>query len=205
MRTGWFSDWHRVLGNLFAVIALGAAIDSGAMIAIFCFLTVAAVVAFGVPLILVTPTYIFEDISVWRAYVRGFRLGWSTWGGIFGLGFVLSLLSNVVSFVFVMPWEVCVFVKTLFVQAYAGEETFVGSVAFVILQYIFGVVMWIGSYLIYNLFLSVRVISIVMPPRNSMICPLVKVLTILRKWQTRVRMMTIYSKSNHFIHYLYLL
>lgn len=37
-------------------------------------------------------------------------------------------------------------------QAYAGEETFVGSVAFVILQYIFGVVMWIGTYLIYNLF-----------------------------------------------------
>ena len=51
-----------------------------------------------------------------------------------------------------MPWEVCVFVKTLFVQAYAGEETFVGSVPFVILQYIFGVVMWIGIYLIYNLF-----------------------------------------------------
>ena len=115
-------------------------------------LAVGAVVAFGVPLILVTPTYIFEDISVWRAYVRGFRLGWSTWGGIFGLGFVLSLLSNVVSVVFVMPWEVCILVKTLFVQAYAGEETFVGSVTFVILQYIFGVVMWIGSYLIYNLF-----------------------------------------------------
>ncbi|MBS7282188.1 MAG: hypothetical protein KIG93_02775 [Prevotella sp.] len=140
------------LAVFFTVIALGAAINSGAMTAIFCFLAVAAVVAFGVPLILVTPTYIFEDISVWHAYVRGFRLGWSTWGGIFGLGFVLSLLSNVVSVVFVMPWEVCVFVKTLFVQAYAGEETFVGSVAFVILQYIFGVVMWIGSYLIYNLF-----------------------------------------------------
>ena len=140
------------LAVFFTVIALGVAINSGAMTAIFCFLAVAAVIALGVPLILVTPTYIFEDISVWRAYVRGFRLGWSTWGGIFGLGFVLSLLSNVVSFVFVMPWEVCVFVKTLFVQAYAGEETFVGSVAFVILQYIFGVVMWIGSYLIYNLF-----------------------------------------------------
>lgn len=137
---------------IFFIVIFWATIHPGAMTAIFYFLAVAAGVAFGVPLILVTPTYIFEDISVWQAYVRGFRLGWSTWGGIFGLGFVLSLLSNVVSFVFAMPWEVCIFVKALFVQAYAGEETFVGSVPFVILQYIFGVVMWIGIYLIYNLF-----------------------------------------------------
>lgn len=136
----------------FAVIALGAAINSGALVALFCFLLFVAFFVCLVPLILVTPTYIFEDISVWQAYVRGFRLGWSTWGGIFGLGFVLSLLSQVVSFVFVMPWEICFFVKMIFVQAYAGEETFVSSAAFVILQYIFGVVMWIGTYLIYTLF-----------------------------------------------------
>jgi len=140
------------LAVFFAVIAIGAAINSGAMIAFFCFLLVVAFFVCFVPLILVTPTYVFEDISVWRAYVRGFRLGWSTWGGIFGLGFVLSLLSNVVSFVFVMPWEVCFFVKAIFVQAYAGEETFVGSAAFTIFQYVFGVIMWIGTYLIYDLF-----------------------------------------------------
>ena len=136
----------------FAVIALGAAINSGTMIALFCFLLVVAFFVCFVALILVTPTYIFEDITVWQAYVRGFRLGWSTWGGIFGLGFVLSLLSNVVSFVFVMPWEACLFIKMIFVPAYAGEATFAGSAAFVILQYVFGVIMWIGTYLIYALF-----------------------------------------------------
>ena len=63
------------LAVFFTVIALGAAINSGAMTAIFCFLAVAAVVAFGVPLILVTPTYIFEDISVWHAFIKSsFRL-----------------------------------------------------------------------------------------------------------------------------------
>ena len=140
------------LAIFFAVIALGAAINSGALIAFFCFLLVVAFFVCFIPLILVTPTYIFEDISVWQAYVRGFRLGWSTWGGIFALGFVLSLLSNVVSFVFVMPWEVCVFVKAIFLESYSGADVFVGSAAFTIIQYIFGIVMWIGTYLIYDLF-----------------------------------------------------
>lgn len=133
-------------------VTLMIVIGSVGLAAFMCFLAIAAVIAFCIPLILVTPTYIFEDISVWRAYVRGFHLGWNTWGGIFALGFVLSLLSNVVSFVFVMPWEVCVFVKAIFLQAYAGEETFAGSAAFTIIQYIFGIIMWIGTYLIYDLF-----------------------------------------------------
>ena len=79
-------------------------------------------------------------------------LGMEHMGRNLWLGICLESVVECRSFVFVMPWEVCVFVKTLFVQAYAGEETFVGSVGFVILQYIFGVVMWIGTYLIYNLF-----------------------------------------------------
>ena len=54
------------------------------------------VLALCIPLLMVLPTYIYEDISVWKAYARGLRLGWKTWVGIFALGFVLTFISKAI-------------------------------------------------------------------------------------------------------------
>lgn len=104
-----------------------------------------------VPVVIVLPTYIFEDISIWQAYARGIRLGWHTWGGIFALGFVLSLLTNVVSMVFVMPWEVCVVIKNIF-AIQDSTNPVVNSIAFSLVQYVFGVVMWVGQLVVSTLY-----------------------------------------------------
>lgn len=104
-----------------------------------------------VPVLMFMPTYIFEDISVWRALSRGVWVGWNTWGGIFALGFVLSLIANVVSMVFVMPWEICIIAKTIFgTEDIANPVT--NSVLFSLVQYVFGVIMWVGQLVVSSLY-----------------------------------------------------
>lgn len=103
-----------------------------------------------IPVLMFLPTYIYEDISVWRALSRGVWLGWKTWGGIFALGFVLSLLSNVISMVFVMPWEICLMVKAIFIGDSSSQLA--PGVILSLMQYIFGVFMWVGQLLLSTLF-----------------------------------------------------
>lgn len=103
-----------------------------------------------IPVLMFLPTYIFEDISVWRALSRGVLLGWKTWGGIFALGFVLSLLSNVVSMVFVMPWEICLIARAIFF----GDDglQMAPNIIVSLLQYALGVFMWVGQLVLSTLF-----------------------------------------------------
>lgn len=117
----------------------------------FVFFAFICYIVLCVPFLMVLPTYIYEDISVWQAYARGFRLGWKTWGGIFALGFVLVLITNALGFVFSLPWQVVFFMKALF---FGGtDELVASSVVLSLIQYIFGVIMWIGQFSLSVIFL----------------------------------------------------
>lgn len=133
---------------LFSVsIGLSLATESFIFLLFFFIFFVAVIVLW----ILVIPTYIFEDLSVWQAFARGLRLGWNTWGGIFCLGFVLSILGNVAAMIFVMPWEICLVIKSVFV-AEGGTSTILNSFGYTMFQYLLGVVMWLGQYLLSSVF-----------------------------------------------------
>lgn len=133
-----------LVGILVFLVGIAIFVGSALIHGYFAFLVFLCFVALYIPFLLVLPTYIYEDISVWQAYARGLRLGWNTWGGIFALGFVLSLIVNVVSVVFVIPWELCLAFKTIFIGSDGSQ--FSSNIILSILQYIFGVIMWVGQF-----------------------------------------------------------
>lgn len=110
------------------------------------------VLALCIPLLMVLPTYIYEDISVWKAYARGLRLGWKTWVGIFALGFVLTFISNALSFVFAIPWYVVFLIKAVFGYSDPYNPNIINIIVD-LLQYVFGVIMWIGQFTLSTIFL----------------------------------------------------
>ena len=71
--------------------------------------------ALMIPFVLFAPVYIFEDIPLWQAFARSFRLGWHTLGGILALDIVLMILTAIISFVCTLPWEICYLLKSFFV------------------------------------------------------------------------------------------
>lgn len=137
-----------ILAVVIFSVALAAAIHW--ILAVFLFI---ALMALYVPMIMIFPTYIYEDISIWKAFGRGITLGWKTWGGIFALGLVLGLLANVVISVFSLPWEVCFVLKGIFLQGeISAEYTFTSSVWFTLITYVFSIVMLYVQFVTYSLF-----------------------------------------------------
>lgn len=151
-RNAWRMVKCSLVLMLLALVVLGVVVG-GFVINVWglsLLLIVLALIIF-IPVLMFMPTYIFEDIPVWRALTRGIWLGWNTWGGIFALGFVLSLIANVVSMVFVMPWEICIIAKTIFgTEAMANPVA--NSVLFSLVQYVFGVIMWVGQLVVSTLY-----------------------------------------------------
>ena len=139
-----------LVGILVVLVGVAIFVCCALIHGFFGFLVFLCFVALYIPFLLVLPTYIYEDISVWQAYARGFRLGWNTWGGIFALGFVLSLIVNVLSVVFVIPWELCLAFETIFIGSDGSQ--FGPNIILSVLQYIFGVIMWVGQFTLSILF-----------------------------------------------------
>ena len=63
------------------------------------FLTIPFIIAFSVPLALLAPIYLFEDITLMEAFKKTFRLGFATWGGVF---LVSLYIATVVKYFFAM-------------------------------------------------------------------------------------------------------
>lgn len=99
---------------------------------IFAFFICLALFALSIPLLMVPSVYVYEDVSVWKAYGRGISLGWKTWGGIFALGFVLSLLTSVASSLVTLPWEIFYIVQTIFSRSSMADSSLVSSVWFML-------------------------------------------------------------------------
>lgn len=105
------------------------------------------VVAFlCVPLVLVTPVYLYEDDTpVLDAYVRAFKIGWHTYWSMLGFLLVVGLVCFVLNMLVMIPWYVMFFIKAL-----SLGSTAVGVISNDILYnvglYLMGVLMCVGSY-----------------------------------------------------------
>lgn len=133
---------------VFAVFMLFAVLIHWSLI----FLALVALLVLAIPLLMIPPVYIYEDVSVWKACRRGIFLGWKTWGGIFALGFVLLLLTNVAVSVLSLPWEVCYIAQMLFAQSGTSDVAITSSVWFMLLKYVFCIVMLYVQFMVYSLF-----------------------------------------------------
>ena len=108
--------------------------------------------ALMIPFVLFAPVYVFEDIPLWQAFARSFRLGWHTWSGIFALGIVLMVLTAIISFVCTLPWEICYLLKSFFVVNQGNADSAFNGVPFMLLQYLLGVLMMLASFLLLAIF-----------------------------------------------------
>lgn len=109
-------------------------------------LTVPVVFAFSVPVALLAPIYLFEDISLMKAFRKTFRLGFATWGGVFLISLVMGIIANVLQGVTMMPWYIATLVKYFFAMSDTGSEATV-SAGYSFLLYLFAIIQVFGAYL----------------------------------------------------------
>ena len=143
-----------------AVIAIAFSVGAkfGAVISILgvIFLYVVLVIVL-LPMMMVSPIYLLEDeIGVFAAYKKGFRLGFATWGGLFALLFVVGILSSVVQTVTMMPWYILSMVKMFFTLSNDMDKPFLHSFVFAFIQYLTCILMYLG-YMLSEIFTLVAV------------------------------------------------
>lgn len=108
-------------------------------------LTLPLLFAFMIPLALMAPIYLFENISLGAAFKKTFRLGFATWGGVLLILLVMGIIAGVLQGIVSIPWYVIYFVKMIFSMSDGGEMS--SSVGLDFAQYLFAILMLYGSYL----------------------------------------------------------
>lgn len=109
-------------------------------------LTIPAFIVFAVPLSLLAPIYLFENISFGEAFKKTFRLGFATWGGVFLISLVMGVIANVLQGVTMMPWYIATIVKYFFAMSDTGNATTV-SAGYSFLLYLLAIIQVFGMYL----------------------------------------------------------
>ena len=75
-----------------------------------------------IPLGLFTPIYLFEDISIFKAFRKCFRIGFPTWGGTFVLVVLNGIIGAIVSFIIGLPYLTIMAIRNLISSSTSGEE-----------------------------------------------------------------------------------
>lgn len=123
------------------VMALLAAISYWTLL-----LTIPFLIACVLPLSLLPAIYLFENTGVWQSFKKALRVGFATWGGIFGVTFVTGFIANVVQGVLSIPYMVMLVIGVALTTG--GMQTeMTTSVGFGFMNYLFAVLMTFGIYL----------------------------------------------------------
>jgi len=125
----WLSLWTLILTGLVALIGG---------------------IAVMVPLSLLMPVYLFEDISFVEALKKSFRYGFSAWGETFLIILVFSFLANIISGVTMFPWYIVLMFGEIFSlsEPGAGINT---TIWYQFICYLLGIIQSYGMYVSYIL------------------------------------------------------
>lgn len=110
-------------------------------------LTFPAFVAVVIALSMWPPIYLYENIGIGASLSKAFRMGFATWGGIFGIMFIMGIIASVLQGVAMMPWYMAVVVKSLFAYSTEGAVASESSLIYDFFVYILGIVQAYGTYL----------------------------------------------------------
>jgi hypothetical protein len=106
------------------------------------------VVAVMLPLTLVPSIYLLEDnIGVFEAYMKGFRLGFATWGGVFAITFVIGFITGVIQSFTMMPWYILSMVKMVINVSDKQDGSFFNSFLYDAIQYITCILTCLGYFI----------------------------------------------------------
>ena len=84
-------------------------------------LTLPMLVACVIPLSLFSPIYLFENIGIWEAFKKTYRLGFATWGGVFLIALIMGLIGGILQGITMLPWYVATIVKYFFAMSDSGS------------------------------------------------------------------------------------
>lgn len=146
-----FSNMKRlfILWLFMVVVSLAVVIVMALLVVISYWtllLTVPFLIACILPLSLLPSIYLFENTGVWQSFKKALRVGFATWGGIFGVTFVTGFIANVVQGVLSIPYMVMLVIGVaLTTNSVQTEMT--TSVGFGFVNYLFAVLMTFGIYL----------------------------------------------------------
>ena len=107
-------------------------------------------IALLLPLSLSSPMYLLnENTSVYGAIVKAFRYGFRTWGGLFGIMFVVGMIVQVVMTIAMMPYLVVVIIKGVMAASDTPSTGFMATVGLQALSYVLCIIQAFGMYLSY--------------------------------------------------------
>lgn len=109
-------------------------------------LTIPVLIACAVPVALFAPIYLFENISIWEAFKKTFRLGFATWGGILLIALVMGLIGSILQGITMLPWYIATIVKYFFAMSDSSSAVTVSPV-YNFFLYLLGILQTFGAYL----------------------------------------------------------
>lgn len=110
-------------------------------------LTIPGILVCFIPLTLMTPIYLFEDISIMNAFTKAFKTGFATWGGIFAVAFVTGMIGSVIQGATTTPWYVATFVRFIFAASEGNAAIMDASIIEKFIIYLLGVIQVYGAYI----------------------------------------------------------
>jgi hypothetical protein len=132
------------------IIVLGYAAIVGVSAALFpylLFLIIPGTFALIIPFSLIFPAYIFgEETGTNNALKQAFRLGFPTWGSLFLLIVILTIISSIIQTITFIPWYAGVIIKNVLGLMNKTSEAS-GSIWSDFLMYILAAIQVFGSYL----------------------------------------------------------
>lgn len=109
-------------------------------------LTIPLFIACMVPMALFSPIYLFENIGIWAAFKKTFRLGVATWGGVFAISIVMGFIGGILQGIAMLPWYVATIVKYFFAMSDSGSMVTVSPV-YNFFLYLLGILQTFGAYI----------------------------------------------------------
>lgn len=129
------------------LVGVGMAIHpaAGVIMMLLCYAAIFAVI---VPLSISQPIYMMEDeVTIFQAIAKSFRLGFATWGGIVAISFVFGLITSVIQSFTMAPWYVLYIIRMVFTLARDLDFSFVNSIVFTFMEYLSCVLQCLGYLL----------------------------------------------------------
>ena len=138
-KTVWLILFSIVIGFLCLLICAGLFAISKFVLLLF----IPIFFALCIPLNLFLPIYLYEEIGLWAALMKAFRIGFPTWGGTFLLGILTTIIGGIFSMIIGLPYITVYFVKLMQANSGDGES----SLIFGIINFLFCILYLFGAYL----------------------------------------------------------
>lgn len=132
----------------FAAVVIGLMVLLGMLFLPLAILPFFAALAVCIPLMLLYPIYLFEDITMLEAIKKSLGWGFKTWGGTAAITFVVSLIIGFASNLISIPYSMLIMIKG-FAGVSSGFSLVANSPVYVVITYLLGVLSVFASYLGY--------------------------------------------------------